>query len=73
MDVNNKGIIYNFDRDSNEINDMFYERCWKAAKQNPKNEEDLLEAIRLSKLWVYKKYYGCSYSNEVEDTVSKLN
>jgi len=73
MEINNKGIIYNFNRDNNEINDMFYERCWKAVKQNPTNEEELSEAIKLSKLWAYKKAYKCIYSDEIEEKIKEIN
>ena len=72
MEINNQGIIYHFEKDENEINDMFYERCWKAAKLQPKNEDELSEAIKISKLWAYKKYYNCIYSDEIEKKIETI-
>jgi len=72
MEINKKGIIYHFEKDGNEINDMFYERCWKAVKLDPKNDSELSEAIKLSKLWVYKKYYDCIYPDVVEKKIEIL-
>ena len=51
---------------------MFYERCWKAIKKNPESEEDLNKGIKLSKLWVYKKYFNCTYSDKIEEEIQKI-
>ena len=57
MEINKNGLIYHFKKDDHEIDDMFYERCWKAVAKKPKTEKQLETAIKNSKLWVYKKYY----------------
>ena len=61
MEVNNNGIIYYYKKDKNENNLMFYERCRISSKLNPKNEKELKNSIKLSKIQIYKKYLGCSY------------
>lgn len=73
MEINKDGIIYHFTQEKNELNDIFYKRSWIAALLKPKNEKELTESIKLSKLWAYKKYYNCSYSSEVEEELNKFD
>ena len=56
----------------NELNDMFYERCWKVINLYPKTEKELNEAIKLSKIWIYKKYFNCQYSDKLENKIKDI-
>ena len=75
MEINYKGIIYHFKQESNENNEMFYERCWKAinlSNKKPQTEEELNHNIKFSKLLINKKYYKCSYSTAIESKLKEI-
>ena len=65
MDINYKGIIYTFKREKNEINDIFYNRCWETVKSKccPKilTIKQLNQADKLSRMKIYNKFYNCTY------------
>jgi len=73
MQINKNGIIYMFKREENEINEMFYKRCWISTKFNPKNEKELEKSIKLSKLLINKQYYGCEYSSDIEKKIDEFH
>ena len=70
MEINYKGLTYYFEKEDNENEEMFYERCWKAVtlSSNPPNtEKELNNNIKYSKLLINKLYYKCCYSPEIEE------
>lgn len=48
-----------------DINDILK----KVAYHNPQNEYVLKELERIAEMWLYKKYLGCSYSEENEKLI----
>ena len=56
-----EGTSYCFKNDDDEDLNMFYDRCLYIIKN--KNVPNI---ANIAKIWVYKKYYGVSYSKDIE-------
>ena len=70
MEVTSKsGFQYNLQKRKYELNESFYERCWYIVKKEPKNEQELEEAIKLSKLRQNYREFGCIYPKPIQELI----
>lgn len=56
------GNFYVVERDKYESLEQLNERGWFVANIQPKNNEQLYEAIRLSRIYINIKYNKCNYN-----------
>ena len=61
MNIEKDGIIYFFEKNKGEVNNIYYERVNKIAEQKPKNKNDLDKIKRDISFNISKKHLGCGY------------
>ena len=65
MIIEYNGCIYNIPKENYESNNLYLERLWFVAKQEPNNYESYKKTIEYSKLWKNIKYLNCKYSKDI--------
>jgi hypothetical protein len=71
-EVQYQGKVYIINRHANESDEMLNERAWFIAKQNPSNDLDYMEAIKLSIIWQNMQYKKCRYHIVLENRVNEI-
>jgi len=66
------GSFYLLKKDKFESIERFNERGWFVVSIAPKNEDELNEAIRLSRIWSNMKFNKCTYDNILMDKISNI-
>jgi hypothetical protein len=61
----NKGRIYVVDYDPQESMEWWYLRGYFVTKSNPKNEDEFIEAVRLSRVYRNMECLGCKYPDKL--------
>lgn len=72
MIITYKGISYNINKQQFEPDDIFYERMWFVAKQQPKSDKEMKEAIYYSKIWSNIKFLNCEYNSDILHKINKI-
>ena len=66
MHLNCNGYTYSIPRLENEVDRSYHLRAWYVVRQNPKNSEDFITALKQAKLYVNQKLLGCKYHPNVK-------
>lgn len=66
MQLNCNGYTYSIHRLENEIDRSYHLRAWYIVRQNPKNSEDFITALKKAKLYVNTQLLGCEYHPNVK-------
>jgi len=72
VEIQYQGKVYVVNRHANESDEMLYERAWFVAKQNPSNDLDYIEAVKLSIIWQNMQYKKCHYHSILENKVIEI-
>jgi hypothetical protein len=67
--INYEGRSYQLESLPEEPSFETYERLWKIAQHCPKSESTYEQLVRISRLWAYKKKFGCRYSPKLEKLI----
>ena len=70
MNIVYNGKLYVFDKNINQREDIFYDRCWYIAKSNSLTEEDIDKNKQLADIYINMKYLGCRYSKRIEQQIT---
>lgn len=66
-----QGLLYKFDNLSNELDNIFINRCWFIVK-NIQNNENFEYIEKLSHIWANIKYLNVEYDKYIMDEINKL-
>ena len=72
MEININGYSYYFKNDDDVDDNIFIDRCWYIAKNNPTNSENYNKLLRYSRIWSNMINLKCKYNPELESKVKKL-
>ena len=72
MIITYQGISYNIDQHEFESDDIFHQRMWFIAKQQPKNKEEMEEAIYYSTIWANIKFLNCEYNSDILNKIDTI-
>ena len=67
--INYEGHSYQLESLPEEPSFETYERLWKIAQHRPISESTYEQLVRVSRLWAYKKKFGCRYSPKLEKLI----
>ena len=70
MIIEYNGITYTIPKEEYEPDNIYLQRLWFVAKQQPFDEKSYLEAVHNSKLWKNIKFLNCKYDQEI---LKKIN
>lgn len=70
MDVQINNRLYRIERGTDEPDQLFYQRCWFMARQNPQTPEEFKKAMVLSYAWINHTTYNCEYPESVMAKIS---
>ena len=65
--------LYTFHKDDYEPEDMFYNRIWFIASQEPNNQADINKYIDYSYIWINITYNHVTYDKMIMNNVSKYS
>lgn len=65
-------VIYLIEKNEDESNDVFIDRCNFIVSQNPKNDKEYDKIILYSLLYTNVKYLGCKYENVIMEELNKM-
>ena len=73
-DISKFGINLTIPRIERETDEMFSDRLWWILRQDlrGKTAEEINQMIRLSRIYIHRKYLNCRYSTEVENMVDRM-
>ena len=66
------GFTCTVQRDKHEPYEIYAERCWFVASQKISNDDEYENVVKFSKIWANHKRYGCSYSDEIMQTIHQM-
>ena len=72
MLVDYNGISYTIPRDIYESDNIYFQRIWFVAKQEPRTKKQLDECIYNSILWKNIKFMHCKYSDDVHTKITEI-
>jgi len=72
MFIEYNGISYTIPKDIYEPYNIYFQRLWFIAKQEPGSEEQLKECIRYSLIWKNIKFLGCKYSDKIHNKIGEI-
>ena len=61
MNIEKEGIVYFFEKNKGEVNNIYFERINNIAEHKPKNKNDLDKVKREISFVISKKHLGCIY------------
>ena len=72
MEVEYKGQLYTFERAIGLTNEMFKEKCWFIARQQPKNNKQFIEAEKNASIMINMIFLGCKYHKIIEEKINNI-
>lgn len=69
MIIEYNGCTYNIPKEDYEPNNLYLERLWFVAKQEPHNHDLYIKNIEYSIIWKNIKYLSCKYSKDLTNKV----
>ena len=64
MNITHDGKLCLFNKDNNQRQDIFYDKCWFIAKTST---DDL--NTKLADIYINMKYLGCRYNKNIENKI----
>ena len=72
MIITYKGVSYKINKHEFEPDDIFNERMWFVAKQEPKSNKEMEEAIYYSTIWSNIKFLNCEYNSDILHKINEI-
>ena len=72
MEFEYRGNSYYIEKDVNESDDIFFQRCWFIIKQEPDCIEKMNYLKNLSELWLNYKNLDCKYVDELQSELERI-
>lgn len=72
MEIEYKNQVYIFDRPLGLTDEMFKEKCWFIARQQPKTCKQFSEAEKNASIMINMVFLGCRYNKIIETEVNNI-
>jgi hypothetical protein len=71
--ITHQGKIYIFQKNNDERDEMFFDRCWFIVKNIDKYQDNMSYLYHLSLLWVNHKYLKVTYNEEIMKAIQSVS
>ena len=69
MEFEYKGNLYYIDKNSNDTDNMFFDKCWYIIKHEPNNNKELIHLQKKAELWYNSKSLNCKYIEDNQNSI----